>query len=65
MHEIKRVAEESTSESEDGQRDKRVESARKLLLKLAKQERFDIDFAGVPHDRIYRNTAACIKRVIG
>jgi DNA replicative helicase MCM subunit Mcm2 (Cdc46/Mcm family) len=26
----------------------------KLLLKLAKQERFDIDFAGVPHDRIYR-----------
>jgi len=36
----------------------------KLLLKLAKQERFDIDFAGVPHDRIYRNTAACIKRVI-
>ncbi len=26
----------------------------KLLLKLAKQERFDIDFAGVPHDQIYR-----------
>ena len=36
LHEIKRVADESTSESEDGQRDKRVESARKLLLKLAK-----------------------------
>jgi hypothetical protein len=26
----------------------------KLLLKLAKQGRFDIDFAGVPHDQIYR-----------
>jgi hypothetical protein len=26
----------------------------KLLLKLAKEERFDIDFVGVPHDRIYR-----------
>jgi hypothetical protein len=23
-------------------------------LKVAKQERFDIDFAGVPHDQIYR-----------
>jgi hypothetical protein len=26
----------------------------KLLLELAKQERFDLDFAGVPHDQIYR-----------
>jgi hypothetical protein len=26
----------------------------KLLLKLAKQERFDIGFAGVSHDQIYR-----------
>jgi hypothetical protein len=28
----------------------------KLLLKLAKQERFDIDFAGVPRDQIYRTS---------
>jgi len=29
-------------------------SAIRGLSQLAKQERFDIDFAGVPHDRIYR-----------
>ena len=34
--------------------DRSVSSIRALPLKLAKQERFDIDFAGVPHDQIYR-----------
>jgi hypothetical protein len=29
-------------------------SAIRGLSQLAKQERFDIDFAGVPHDQIYR-----------
>jgi hypothetical protein len=37
----------------------------KLLLKLAKQERFDIDFCRHSSRLNLPDTAACIKRVAG
>jgi hypothetical protein len=52
MHEIKRVAEESASGAKMASAIRGLSQLAKLLLKLAKQERLDID-AGVPHDQIY------------
>ena len=54
MHKIKRIAEESASGAKMVSAIRGLSHLANLPLKLAKQERFDIDFAGVSHDQIYR-----------
>jgi hypothetical protein len=65
MHEIKRGAEVRRAGAKMASAIRGLSQLAKLLLKLAKRERFDIDFADVPDDQIYRTPRLAFKRVAG